>query len=118
SLLEALTMAPARSSQLLRVGRRATFVGRAFERAMDGLVSLYRRAVPGLVRWRYLVVLVGVGGFCASLLLLRGMDSELTPSEDQGISIARFVTPVGASIDATDATAKRIEGVLRARPAV
>jgi hydrophobe/amphiphile efflux-1 (HAE1) family protein len=118
SLLEALTMTPARSSQLLKTGSRRTLVGRAFEGAMDGLVSLYRRTLPGVLRWRWVVVVLGVAGFAVSLLLLEGVGSELTPSEDQGILIGRIQTPVGSSIEATDAAARRLEEVFRSRPEV
>ena len=62
--------------------------------------------------------MLGLGGFGASLLLLRDLDRELTPSEDQGIMIGRFQTPVGSSIDATDRAARRAEEILRARPEV
>jgi multidrug efflux pump subunit AcrB len=71
-----------------------------------------------VIRWSWAIVLVGLGGFVTSLLLFRGLPKELTPSEDQSILIARLTTPVGASIERTDAATKEVERVLRARPEV
>jgi hydrophobe/amphiphile efflux-1 (HAE1) family protein len=118
SLLEALTMTPSRSSQMLSTGERRTAVGRAFEGAMKGMAGLYARVLPVVIRWRWAVVLAGAGGFAASLLLLRGLPSELTPSEDQSLVFGRLTTPVGSSIDATDEAVRKVEAILRARPEV
>jgi hydrophobe/amphiphile efflux-1 (HAE1) family protein len=118
SLLEALTMTPARAAQILRVPKRRRGLGRAFEATMHGLASLYRKVLPGILRASWAVVLVALAGFGASLLLLKEIPRELTPSEDQGIFIARLTTPVGSSIDATDAAAKRVEAILDGRPEV
>ncbi|MCC7137210.1 MAG: efflux RND transporter permease subunit [Planctomycetes bacterium] len=118
SLLEALTMTPARAAQILSAGGRRGVVGRVFERGMDGLARLYRVVLPGVLRWRWAVVLVGLGGFVASLSWVGGLERELTPSEDQGLVIARFQTPVGSSIESTEATVLRAEKVFRARPEV
>jgi HAE1 family hydrophobic/amphiphilic exporter-1 len=118
SLLEALTMTPARSAQMLRVGPRRTFVGRAFERVLHGATALYARLLPRILRWSWAVVLVGVGAFVASLSLFGDLPKELTPSEDQGILLARLQTPVGSSIDKTDAAMREVERVFRSRPEV
>jgi multidrug efflux pump subunit AcrB len=118
SLMEALTMTPARASQILRTTHERKGIGRWFESGMHGLAALYRRVLPAVLRWRYVVVLVGFAGFAASLLLLGGLGKELTPSEDQGVVLGRLQTPVGSTIDATDAAARKVEDVLAARPEV
>ncbi|HVG94743.1 MAG TPA: efflux RND transporter permease subunit [Planctomycetota bacterium] len=118
SLLEALTLTPSRCSQFLAVGERRTRLGRGVEAAFHGLAAGYARSIPFVLRWRWLVVLLGVGLFVASLALLKGLRRELTPSQDMGRAIARVQTPVGSSIDSTDAEMREIEKVLFARPEV
>jgi hydrophobe/amphiphile efflux-1 (HAE1) family protein len=117
SLLEALTMTPARSAQMLRAGHRGP-VGRVFEAGMQGLVRLYRRVLGGVLRWSWAVVILGFAGFAVSLLWIRELPKELSPSEDQGIVRFSVKTPVGSSIDKTDAVMREAERIVDARPEV
>jgi hydrophobe/amphiphile efflux-1 (HAE1) family protein len=117
SLLEALTMTPSRSAQMLRTGRRGP-VGRVFEAGMRRLTDAYRRVLRGVLRWSWAVVVVGVAAFAASLAWIRDLPKELTPSEDQGIARFSVQTPVGSSIDRTDAVIQEAERIFDARPEV
>lgn len=118
SLLEALTLTPARASQMLSVAERRTRIGRAIEAGLAGLTRLYARLLPTVLRWRAAVVVLGLALFGASLLLLRGLPRELTPSQDMSRAIFRVQTPAGSSIDTMDAELADVERVLLARPEV
>jgi hydrophobe/amphiphile efflux-1 (HAE1) family protein len=115
SLLEALTLTPSRSAQFLSVGERRTPLGRAVDRGLDGLAALYRWSLRGVLRLRWLVLLVGVGLFLASLQILPLLKQELVPSEDMGVTMVRVQTPPGASIDLTDDVLRKVERILLAR---
>jgi multidrug efflux pump subunit AcrB len=86
--------------------------------AFDGLARLYGRTLRGVLRWRIAVVLLGIGLFGASLLLLPTLRRELTPSQDMARAMVRVQTPVGTSVDATDAEMRACEEVLLAQPEV
>ncbi len=115
SLLEALTLTPSRSAQFLSVGTRRTFFGRGFDAGMEGLARAYRFTLRGVLRWRWVVLLVGTGAFVLSLGILPKLKRELIPSEDMGITMIRLYTPPGSSIDVTDSIVKRGEALLLAR---
>jgi len=118
SLLEALTLTPSRSAQFLSVGRRTTAIGRGVEAAMDGLARGYRASLGPVLRHRWLVLSVATGLFAASLVVLPRLRREMTPSQDIGIFLGRLQTPVGSSLDTTDAALRKCEALLRARPEV
>ncbi len=118
SLLEALTLTPSRCAQFLAVGERRTGFGRLVDRGFAALAAGYGRALHGVLRWRLLVLLVGAGGFAASLTLLPLLRKEMTPSQDIGVTMARLTTPVGSSIDVTDRELRECEKAILARPEV
>jgi len=138
SLLEALTLAPARCSQFLRVGHRGNWIERIVGRAFDGLSALYRRTLGHALRHRYLVLLISLCIFAVSVIIPfkdintlvagvpglnkipfpKGLKSEMMPSADLGTLMVRFTAPVGSSIDYTDRVMAQLEKVLAEDPAV
>ena len=115
SLLEALTLTPSRSAQFLAVGERRTPLGRGVDRGLAGLARFYRWLLGGVLRLRWVVLLVGIGIFVASLQILPRLKRELVPSEDMGVTMIRIQTPPGSSIDLTDDVIRRAETTLLAR---
>ena len=109
---------PSRCSQFLAVGERRTALGRGVEAAFQGLARAYARLLPALLRWRVAVVLLGAAVFAASFLVLPLLRQELTPSQDLGRAMIRVQTPVGSSVDTTDAALRECEQALLARPEV
>ncbi len=118
SLIEALTLTPSRCAQFLAVGERESRFGRLVDRAFAGLSRLYRRTLSGVLRWRWAVLAAGIGAFALSLRILPLLNKELTPPQDIGITLGRVTTPVGSSIDVTDAEIRECERTLLARPEV
>jgi multidrug efflux pump len=118
SLIEALTLTPSRCSQMLSVGERRTRLGRAIESGFDRMASWYARSLPFVLRWRTVMVALGIGLFVASLFIVKGLRRELTPPQDMGRAIFRVTTPPGTPLDVMDAELRDLESVLRERPEV
>jgi multidrug efflux pump len=118
SLLEALTFAPARCSQFLRVGTRGNAVERAVGAAFAWLSATYRRLLGFCLRWRWATLLVAGAIFASSLLMVRRLQFEFTPAQDQGFFMVRVNAPVGSSLDYTDEVMRKVEKVLKAQPEI
>ena len=118
SLLEALTLTPMRCSQFLEVGERLGRMGAAAERFFARLAAGYRRWLAPSLRHRFTVLGSAAALFALSLGFLGLLKQELTPSQDQSRFFMRFQTPVGSSIEYTDAALRSIEEFLMARPEV
>jgi HAE1 family hydrophobic/amphiphilic exporter-1 len=118
SLLEALTLTPMRCSQMLSSGTRATAVGRGLDRAYGGLASAYRATLIVALKVPWLVVLLALGIFGASLLLFRQIRQETVPPQDMSMLRVTFQTPVGSSIDYTDSKLREMEQYLLPHKAV
>ncbi|MBI3097010.1 MAG: efflux RND transporter permease subunit [Planctomycetes bacterium] len=116
SLLEALTLTPMRCSQILQVGERATRLGRFLDAAFKSLAAAYRAVLGPALRWRAGVLLLATGIFAGSLWLARGINQEIVPAQDQSMFMVRFQTPVGSSIDYTDARLRDCEAIVSSRP--
>lgn len=137
SLLEALTLAPARCAQFLKVKKRGNVVERTVGAAFQGLARFYRWSLGRALRWRWTVLLVSFGIFGASLWFPFHIDdireklpaqiadrippsvkSEFVPAWDQGFFMINFTTPVGSSIDYTDRTMAKLEAILDQNPSI
>src|SRR4051812_27812631 len=65
SLLEALTITPARCAQILNLSAKPNWIGRLMDRGMHALAALYGRLLRPTLKFRYLVILASVGLFVA-----------------------------------------------------
>ncbi|HXG63446.1 MAG TPA: efflux RND transporter permease subunit [Planctomycetota bacterium] len=108
SLLEAITLTPMRCAQMLSVADENRFLSRFFR----GLANAYRAVLAPCLRWRWAVVALSMAGFGASLFLLPRLRQEIVPPQDQSMVLVRFQTPVGSSIDYTDARLREAERFL------
>jgi HAE1 family hydrophobic/amphiphilic exporter-1 len=108
SLLEALTLAPMRCSQFLKVGGDGP-VARGMDRLMSGLTSFYRRTLDGALNHRWKVILLSLAVFAGSLSLFQWIKKETMPPQDMNALFVRMQTPVGSSLDFTDETLKKVE---------
>ena len=121
SLLEALTLAPMRTSQFLYVGERRNALERAVGWTFDRCAGGYRRLLRvmlGRRAWRYLVLLVCFGIFGGSLFLVPQIPREEVPPQDQGMYMVRIESPIGAALEYTDRIVRKIEEMMAARPEI
>ncbi len=117
SAINALTLTPALCSILLKPGHPADFM-RAVTRGIDRVGAGYTSIVRRLARVAIvsLVVLVGVG--LATGWLFQRTPAGFLPDEDKGYLIVVFNLPAGASLNRTDATAKKAEAIIAEDPSI
>ena len=112
----ALTLSPMMCSKLLRHSSEHNFLYRLIERFLHGLISAYRALLQGALAVRPLVLVIGLAVAGASYFLFTALKGELAPVEDQGNIVAVFRGPEGATIEYTDAHAKKLEAIALAVP--
>ncbi len=118
SLLAALTLTPMLCARVLvhehADGRWAQVVNRWF----GALMTHYRRLLARCLRHRGLVIGGAALLFVGSLFLLLFVPKEFVPAQDQSMLLARFQTPVGSSIDFTDAQLVAVDKIIATHPEV
>jgi HAE1 family hydrophobic/amphiphilic exporter-1 len=119
SAFNSLTLSPALSAAFLRHRPPGTFVlFRWFNAGFNWLSHAYARLVRRLIGWRWLllgVFVIAVGG---AYFVSRTIPTTFLPVEDQGYFFVIVQLPDGASLERTDAVAKKVRDVLQATPGV
>jgi hydrophobic/amphiphilic exporter-1 (mainly G- bacteria), HAE1 family len=89
-----------------------------FERGTERLADGYQ----GILRWALVhkksTVLMALGIFVASVFMVRLLGTEFVPKADFSETSVRFETPVGTSLEATEAKTRQVEAILRDFPEV
>ncbi len=116
SLLEALMLTPMRCSQFLKVGERTTHFGRSVDKYFHWLADRYRGGLAWSLKHRWTVIIVSLVFFIASLGFNKFLRKEFVPSQDQSMFLCSLKTPVGSSIEFTDAAFKEAEKFIMSRP--
>ncbi len=119
SYLEAITLAPARSAQILRhADEGRNVLGRLADRGFDALARGYGAVLARSIRHPYVILAVGGALLVGAVFVFQKMPSEFVPSQDQGRLIVRMQTAVGSDLNETDRLFKRAEAFVNARPEV
>ncbi|MEO7794575.1 MAG: efflux RND transporter permease subunit, partial [Thermoanaerobaculia bacterium] len=119
SYLEAVTLAPARCSQLLDVSReRSNRLGHLVDRAFSRLARGYSRILPWALRRPLRVIGGGFALFGLAILVFRAMPKEMVPSQDQSRVMVRLTAAVGSNLAEMDRLVRRGEEYLLQRPDV
>jgi multidrug efflux pump len=117
SYLEAVTLAPARTSQLLDTSRHARGpIGRTVDTAFDGLERAYGWVLTRALRAPVVVVLIGAVLFGAAVWGFGKLPSEFVPSQDQSRLQIRFQTAVGSDLDETNKLFQKVEALVQKLP--
>ena len=89
-----------------------------FDRATDKLSSAYQ----GILRWslvhKLATVALALVIFVSSIFMLPLLGTEFVPKADFSETSLSFYTPVGSSIESTEAKARQVEAILRQFPEV
>ncbi|SEA55978.1 efflux RND transporter permease subunit [Acidovorax soli] len=89
-----------------------------FDRATDALAEAYQ----GILRWSLVHKLATLGIalaiFVLSVFMVPLLGTEFVPKADFSETTVNFYTPVGSSLEATEAKARQVEGILRGFPEV
>jgi multidrug efflux pump len=113
SYVEAVTLAPARSAQMLKAGAaRQTKLGHFVDVAFDKLAAGYSRVLALGLRHPVMVLLMASVVFGASIFIFKKLPSEFVPSQDQSRLMIRLQIAVGANIEETDRVFCRAENYL------
>ncbi len=123
SLGVALTIVPMLSAQLGKIrfesGLKRWRPLVAFDRGMDRLRDLYRRAAArSLARWRWAILGGAAAALALALFLARDLGNEFLPQVDDGNVSVSVNLPPGASAFETDRITREIEAMVRDMPAV
>jgi len=119
SLLEALTLAPMRCSQLLEIGERKTRFGRAFEHGMVRMNELYAKSLVWALKHKWKVLIFSFI-FCIVSYMLTAprLRKEFVPAQDQSMFLAALETPIGSSVYFTSERFKAVEDYAMKNPNV
>jgi HAE1 family hydrophobic/amphiphilic exporter-1 len=108
SLLEALTLAPMRTSQFLQVGHHKGLALKV-DNGMNWMRDKYRHLLSVCLNHRWKIVLASIVLFVGSLSLFGIVKKELLPPQDQNMLLVQVETPVGSSLEFTDGVFKKAE---------
>jgi hydrophobe/amphiphile efflux-1 (HAE1) family protein len=118
SYLEAITLAPARSAQILRPQHQRNIIGRLADRAFDHLARGYAWVLRRGLRWPGTVLALSAALMVGAWFVLRSTPTEFVPHQDQSRINIRLQTAVGSDIEETDRLLKRAESFVMNRPEV
>jgi multidrug efflux pump len=117
SYLEAITLAPARLSQMMSTSREGRGrIGQAVDRAFERLSELYARALDRGLRRPVTILVAAAILFAVSVVILRSLPSEFVPSQDQSRFLIRMQGAVGSTLDESNRLLLRAEKYLESRP--
>ncbi|MDP3759572.1 MAG: efflux RND transporter permease subunit [Ramlibacter sp.] len=89
-----------------------------FDRATDWAADAYQ----GILRWslvhKLATVLLAVAVFATSVVMVPLLGTEFVPKADFSETSLNFYTPVGSSLEATEAKARQVESIMREFPEV
>jgi HAE1 family hydrophobic/amphiphilic exporter-1 len=106
-------------------GRAAGWYGKTFgrvtgwfDRATDALAGGYQDILRWALLHKIATVLLAIGIFVASVALVPLLGTEFVPKSDFSETTVNFYTPVGSSLEVTEARARQVEGIIRNFPEV
>jgi HAE1 family hydrophobic/amphiphilic exporter-1 len=117
SLIEALTFTPMRCSQFLNVKEPSGLPG-MINSGLKRLSQSYRRMLDSVLHHRILVSIVAFSFFFVSLFMIRWINKEFVPPQDESMFFLRMQTPPGSSIALTDEKFREAEKFIMSRPEV
>ncbi len=98
--------------------RFITPITRWFENQTDRLSLFYQRILSWSLAHKLATVGVAVGVFVSSIFMVPLLGTEFVPKADFSETSVSFYTPVGSSLEVTEAKAKQVEAIIREFPEV
>jgi HAE1 family hydrophobic/amphiphilic exporter-1 len=89
-----------------------------FDRGTEALAEAYQSALRWALQHKLTTVLLALGIFVASLVMVPLLGTEFVPKADYSETTLTFNTPVGSSLEVTEARARQVEAVIREFPEV
>ena len=134
SLFNALTLSPALAAILLRgedkkysifdwtriewLSRGYRTFAHGIDRAIHGTGRVYGKIITGVLKIRYVMVVLFLGGLALTAYMYIRVPTGFVPQEDQNYFIVVVQAPPGASLTYTTNVSRAAEQILRADPDV
>ncbi|MGX9180153.1 efflux RND transporter permease subunit [Mesorhizobium sp. BHbdii] len=119
SAFVSLTLTPALSAAFLRHRPATQFAPfRWFNAGFERLSHAYAHGVRILIRLRWIMLGLFAAGLVATYFVWQRLPSTFLPVEDQGYFFVVIQLPDGASLERTDAVARKVRDVLQNTPGV
>jgi len=90
----------------------------AFDRLTEWLARVYQRLLAWSLVHKVKTVALALATFVLAIVLAQRLGTEFLPKADFSETIVNFYTPVGSSLELTEARARQIDAALRALPEV
>ncbi|MFZ5520558.1 MAG: efflux RND transporter permease subunit [Pseudomonadota bacterium] len=90
----------------------------AVDRWSHSLGHGYERLLGWSLRHRLATVLIALASLIASFVLIPRLGTEFVPKADYSETFVNFYTPMGSSIEVTEARTRQVEALLRRMPEV
>ncbi len=89
-----------------------------FDRGTDALVDIYQSILRWALSHKLTTVAIALGIFVGSIFMVPLLGTEFVPKSDFSETNLTFNTPVGSSLEVTEARAREVEAVIRSFPEV
>lgn len=89
-----------------------------FDRATDAMADGYQDILRWSLAHKLATVLLAVGVFAASIVMVPLLGTEFVPKADYSETNISFYTPVGSSLEVTEDKARQVEAIVREFPEV
>ena len=89
-----------------------------FDRATDALAEGYQRILRWALVHKLSTMAIALAIFVLSVFMVPLLGTEFVPKADFSETTVNFYTPVGSSLEATEAKARQVQGILRELPEV
>ncbi|MDB4905778.1 MAG: acriflavin resistance protein, partial [Gemmatimonadetes bacterium] len=89
-----------------------------FDRATESLAQAYQDALRWALRHKLATVLASIAIFATSIFMVPLLGTEFVPKADYSETSLNFYTPVGSSLELTEAKARQVEAIIREFPEV
>jgi len=93
-------------------------VTRWFDQSTDRLADGYQSILAWSLVHKRKTVLLALGIFVLSIVMVRFVGTEFVPKADYSETFVNFQTPVGSSIEATEAKTRQVDAIIREFPEV
>ncbi|NBX20551.1 MAG: efflux RND transporter permease subunit, partial [Betaproteobacteria bacterium] len=89
-----------------------------FDRGTEALAEGYQSILRWALLHKLATVLLAIGIFVGSILMVPLLGTEFVPKSDFSETSLTFNTPVGSSLEVTEARARQVEAIIREFPEV
>lgn len=89
-----------------------------FDRATDALAEVYQHILRWSLAHKLATLALAVAVFVGSVFMLPLLGTEFVPKADFSETTINFYTPVGSSLETTEAKARQVEAIVREFPEV